>query len=410
MSTTPAGDRRSARPGEEAVPGVSKRGGIWRIGSLPAARALLRDRHRTTQAGFTAEYIPAAHLSHRPILIADGPQHDQQRKEVARFFAPAVLRARYCEQIIASAERRLDEAAGPRGFLLDELALHFTVEVTADIVGLSHDRPRDTPATRERRVRSMARRLVAVFDQPPFDLSRKDLGRTGTQWAQAARRALVPIGGFFALDVWPALRQRRRSPGDDVISHLVRENWSTANILIEALTYGTAGMVTTREFIAMAAWHLLTTPDLAARYRAAPEDERLAILAEIIRLEPVVGHLYRRVQEQMVLTDGDTEHVLEAGDLVDVQVRDTNTDARHITCPLHLTPDRELPSGVRPPVLAFGEGAHRCPGEPLALLEADILLTRLLARDPQLVHAPHMTWDDLISGYELRDMRIVLGR
>jgi len=397
--------RRAERAGEDG-PRIERVGTLWRLRSLEAGRQVLRARHQTTQAGFTAEYIPQGRLEHRPILISDGPTHDEQRSKVARFFAPAVVEERYGAQILACAQRRLDEVSGP--FDLDELSLYYTVEVTAEIVGLTHDRPGDTPASRERRIRAMSRRLVAFFDQPPFDLSRDDLGRSGRQWALAARKGLAPILGFYLADVRPALRQRRAHPRDDVMSHLIQQGYSTTNLLIEAVTYGTAGMVTTREFITMAAWYLLTTPDLAQRYREAEQAERLAILGEIIRIEPVVGHLYRRVTETITVTDGDGEHVLAAGDLVDIDVRAANADADAITDPMGLCPHRELPSGVRSTVLTFGDGAHRCPGEPLALFEADVLLTRLLARNPRLIGEPTLTWDDLVSGYELRGLRIEL--
>lgn len=252
----------------------------------------------------------------------------------------------------------------------------------------------------------MARRLVSFFDQPPFDLSRKDLGRSLRQWARAARKGLWPIGTYWWSDVRPAIRERRRHPSDDLIGQLIAKGWSRTDILVEAVTYGTAGMVTTREFIVMAAWHLLTTPALAQRYRVAGEDERLAILQEVIRLEPVVGHLYRRINEALVVTDGDQDYRLAPGDLVDVDVRCANTDVDDE--PLRLCPLRTLPRGVRPAVLSFGDGVHKCPGEPLALFEADVLLSRLLARNPRLVREPELGWDDLVSGYNLRGMRLVL--
>lgn len=402
-------ERRAVRPGEGGEPRVHRVGRLWRVSSLEAGRQVLRARHQTTQAGFTAEFIPRGRFEHRPILISDGPVHDEQRSQVARFFAPTVVQQRYGEAIARCADRLLDRASGPAGFSLDDLALYYTVEVTADIVGLTHERRHDSDAARERRIRAMAHRLVSFFDQPPFDLTRADLGRSPRQWALAARKALLPIVAFYLADVRPALRQRRSHPRDDVISHLITHGWSTTNILIEAVTYGTAGMVTTREFIAMAAWHLLTRPDLAGRYRAADERERLAILQEIIRLEPVVGHLYRRVHETIVVTDGDEEHTIEAGDLVDVQVRAANADPTATDDPLSICPHRRLPTGVRPTVLTFGDGAHRCPGEPLALLEADVLLSRLLDRSPRIIQRPAVGWDDLVSGYELRGFRLALG-
>ena len=95
----------------------------------------------------------------------------------------------------------------------------------------------------------------------------------------------------------------------------------------------------------MAAWHLLRDDDLRRRYLVADEPERFAILHEIIRLEPVVGHLYRRAQQEVSVGDGDESWTVEPGDLVDVCVRAANADPRAVgERPLELCPGRELPA------------------------------------------------------------------
>lgn len=395
--------RRAVKPGEPDAPRVEhdrslspSKGHVWRIRSLATARQVLRARAQTVQAGFTAEKIPRGWFTKHPILISDGPDHDEQRSRVARFFAPAVVSDRYLAQMEACADRLLDEAGATTR--LDDLALLYTVEVTAEIVGL-------TAAP----VPKMAKRLVSFFNQPPFDITRADLGRTPGQWAKAAWNGLVPIARFWFADVRPAVRARRRASQNDVISHLIAEGYSDADILVECVTYGTAGMVTTREFIAMAAWHLLRDKGLCDRYKVADAPERTAILHELIRLEPVVGHLYRRVAEPFEISDGDQSWTVETGDLLDVCTRPANADPEAVGADsLDICPYRPVTPGVSPYGLSFGDGAHKCPGQPLAILESDVLLTRLLARNPTLVTDPTLGWDDLIEGYTLRDVRIGL--
>lgn len=393
-------DRRlSTKPGESSEPRVERAGNTWRIRSLTAARQVLRARDSTTQAGFTAEAIPKGYLRHHPILISDGPLHDEQRSKVGRFFAPAVVAERYTARMEATAEALLADAVVRGSLLLDDLALDYAVDVTAQVVGLT-----DSP------VPAMARRLVTFFNQPPFDITRPDLGRTPRQWAQAAVNGLVPIVRFYAADVRPAIRRRRKTPGQDVISHLIDEGYTNADILVECVTYGTAGMVTTREFIAMACWHLLRHDRLRARFLVAEQDERFAILNEIIRLEPVVGHLYRRASAEVAISDEGNSWTIPAGDLIDICVRQTNTDRDAVSEePLDLCPARPLPSGVNAAVLSFGDGAHRCPGQPLAILETDVLLTRLLALGPEIVREPELDWDNLIEGYRLRGFELRLS-
>ena len=60
-------------------------------------------------------------------------------------------------------------------------------------------------------------------------------------------------------------------------------------------------------------------------------------------------------------------------------------------------------------VLSFGDGAHKCPGQPLAMLESDALLRRLLAREVSIVTEPSIEWDDLIAGYALRGFDMQIG-
>lgn len=396
-----ASERRAVAPDDApGGPRVERRPSGWRIRSYAAARQVLQARGATTQAGFTAEFIPTGYLEHHPILISDGRLHDEQRRKVGRFFSPAVVAERYRPHMVECADRLVARALAAGGAPVDELALLYSVEVTGRVVGLTHAPP-------ER----MARRLVAFFRQPPFDIEKPDLGRSRGQWALAAWNGLGPVVGFYLADVRPAIRTRRRRRADDVVSHLLDEGYTDRDILVECLTYGTAGMVTTREFIAMALWHLLENPELRAEYQAGDEAARFAILEELIRLEPVVGHLYRRVSEAFTIRDGDQEWQLSPGDLVDLRVRDTNTDAEAFgDDPLSLCPVRHTPRGVHAAGMSFGDGAHRCPGQPLAIMETEVLLTRLLAQDPVVVRRPTLGWDDLVAGYTLRDFRIRLRR
>ena len=400
------GARRARRPEEPATPRVERvdAGGrpgvstVWRLRGLQPARQLLRARHATTQAGFTAEAIPQGRLEHHPILVSDGPVHDDQRRKVARFLAPAVVAERYGELMAQVADRTVAQALESGRCLLDEAALHYTVEVTAELVGLTES---DVPG--------LSRRLVSFFNQPPFDIARDDLGRSRKDWARAARNGLWPVARLWWHDVRPAIRARRRRRRTDIISHLLDEGYSRTSILVECVTYGTAGMVTTREFIVMAAWHLLEDDALRERYLSAGQPERLAILEEIIRLEPVVGHLYRRVRQPVEITDGDQTWTIPPGDLVDVCVRATNTDPEAVGAdPQQLCPGRGMPRGTAGYGLAFGDGEHKCPGQPLALLESDALLVRLLAHEPRLASQPELGWDHLIEGYWLRGFELAL--
>lgn len=352
---------------------------------LRLSQALLRANGATTQAGFTAERIPAQLFPHRPILFDDGPAHAEHRKQLVRYFSPRTLELRHLGFIERVADELVGKAQRDGRCQLDDLALIFSVRVASEIVGLTEGSTQD-----------LARRLEAFFRQPPVDHTRPDHGRTQRQWARAARDALLPLASFYWHDVRPAIRARRARPADDIISHLLERGYRPREILMECLTYGTAGMVTTREFISMAFLRISEMPEVRARYLVAERTERIAILSEIIRLEPPVAHIYRRVRN----TGAGCPY--PSGTLVDIDVRQANTDAGVFgDDPETVCPDRNLPAADRTG-LSFGDGAHRCPGSHLALMETDVLLRALLRAEASISRPPKREFDTLVQGYQLR--------
>lgn len=391
MSNAACDRRVSHRPGEQISPRVEHAGPVWHLRSTEAVRQVLREKDATRQAGFTVESIPDQAMKHRPILFMDGEQHRQQRSKIARFFAPKTVSTRYRDLMESRADALVAEALAATTFHLDDISLRYSTEVAAQVIGLTSSK-----------VAPLARRLERLFDQPTFDPAAS--GPEGRAKSLLRRlRGNAPMLAFFLADVRPAIAARRKAPAEDVISHLLAEGYSDPEILIECVTYGAAGMATTREFISMAALHLLADADLRARYLAGEEPERYAILHEILRLEPIIGHLFRRATRDLEITDEGVTHTIRAGDFLDLSIRQANADEATVgACPLDLRPGRPMPRGVGPEVVSFGDGPHKCPGNALAIQESDILLTRLLRHDLVVAHAPVLGWDDLISGYSLR--------
>jgi cytochrome P450 len=360
-------DRKSAAVAQAGGGGMQMR----IVRDFAEARGLLRNPH-ARQAGFLADLVNKVSLTRAPILYQHGAEHRRQRSATARFFAPRVVTTAYR----ALMERTSDELVGrltrTRTADLDELGLEMAVTIAAEIVGL-------TDSDRA----GMAKRLGALVTGMPQGGSRL---ATILGFARGQARSL----NFFLRDVKPAIASRRRERREDVISHLLDESYAEREILTECLTYGAAGMITTREFITMAGWHLLENDWLRARFLDGDEASRIAILDEILRLEPVVGMLFRRI---------DTEPTVVALD-----VRGANADAAAVGgCPHRIDPDRAMADKVGRAGLAFGDGEHRCPGAQVALQEAAIFLDRLL-RVPgiRLARTPDIGWNALIAGYELR--------
>lgn len=389
--TTPLTHREERRPDTDAVLMVDERG-VYRIHGFEAVQEILRS-DALRQAGFMAEAARAmGRLGRPPVLFEEGETHHELRRSTARYFTPTQV-AGYGPMIAALADDLIGELVRRGEMTLDDLSLTLAVNVAARVVGLTSSR---LPGL-ERRVTAF---VAGGGDSEPGSVQ----PRRG--WL-AARRQQTQLALFYFLDVKPAIEARRAARQDDLISHLLDREYSDVEILTECLTYGTAGMVTTREFISVAAWHLLRTPELRAAYVHGTEKERHAILHEILRLEPVVGTLYRRAERE--LTVG--KHTIPAGSLLALNLQAANLDASVVgEAAGQLCPGRPLPRGVQSQGLSFGDGHHRCPGAFLAIRESDVFLRRLLLwQDLELVRAPRVGHNAVVKGYELRGFRVRLG-
>ena len=373
MATITRDDRKS----DPVINGVFDRP----VNQFADARAVLRN-DSLRQAGFRADLIERfGNPCFAPILFQHGNRHRAQRAATARFFAPRTVDTKYRALILKESGRLLTDLQATGEGRLDQLTLRLAVFVAAEIVGLTESDPA-----------AMAWRLEHLFSQ--------DAATSGGTVIDLARfvRAQGRMWHFFVRDVLPAQRARRAAPRDDVISHLMKEGYGPRALLTECVTYAAAGMVTTREFISRAAWHLLRDEDLRCRFVEADESVRIEILEEILRLEPVVGTLRRKTP------DGDQVYAID--------VRAANTDAQAMgACPFRIDPARERAERVPGPGLAFGDGSHRCPGASVALLEAAIFLGELV-RLPGLALAadPTLLWNPLIHSYEVRDFTVMCRR
>lgn len=373
-------DRKSA--------GIAMRGGMVEARMIGAdfasARRVLRDPS-ARQAGFLADLVTRFGTMRAPVLYLSGAAHRRQRSATARFFAPRVVTADYRVLMEQTTGLLVDRLIREGRADLDTLSLELAVTVAAEIVGLTDSDPA-----------GMATRLEVLAGGMEEQATWRDrvLGYL---------RGQVRAMNFFYRDVKPAIRARRRAPREDVISHLLAEGYNDRQILTECLTYGAAGMITTREFITMAGWHLLERDDLRQRFLDADEPGQIALLEEILRLEPVVGMLYRRV--------GGDEAAGRKGDVIGIDVRASNADEAVVgRCPHAVDPDRAIIGKAGGAGMAFGDGEHRCPGAQVALQESAIFLDRLL-RVPnlRLVRAPDIGWNALIAGYELRGATLSCG-
>ncbi|HEY0454215.1 cytochrome P450 [Actinophytocola sp.] len=389
MTSTRKIDRSAT---ENICPAYRDGNGVWHVRDYVSGRAVLRNTD-TVQAGLgveTVEKLPAGFR--RPVLYWDGPEHREYRRQTARFFTPKRVDAEYRELMHRIADREIAVLRRAGSADLSELSFRLAVDVAKAVIGLTDSRP------------GTARRLERFF---PEKLGKPGFtSASGVYWAA---RILYLWLAVYVGDVRPAVRSRVRRRQDDLISHLLDEGVRTGEILSECLTVAAAGMVTTREFISAAAWHLFTDDDLRARYRAGDEPERLAILHELARLEPPLAALRRRTTAPVPLPDGTT---IAAGERVDISVAAANIDpAMAGDRPGATCPARPTNHGAGPAGLTFGDGAHKCPGAHIAIQESDIFLTKLLALEHvRMTSPPRVSFNEDFASYALHGLTVSIGQ
>jgi cytochrome P450 len=379
-------DRKSAALAAQRVHADA---GARVIGSFGLGRAILRSAHML-QAGAGCEQMKTDD-EYGPVFFLDGDAHRRRRSAIARFFTPKAISTRHRLVMERTSDELLAGLRANGGGQLDELSYKLAVAVAAEIVGLT-----DSDQT------GMAKRIQATL------LGTRLRGMNPVVRLGAAAVTAVYALRFFVRDVRPAITSRRQRRRDDVISHLIDEGYPDKAILIECMTYAVAGMVTTREFMVMAAWHLLDDDALRDRFAAGDEADQIAILEEILRLEPVAAMLHRRAREDSELGPGSVKE----GELLAVDIRAANVDPETVgECPHALDPDRANRLKIVGSYLSFGDGSHRCPGAQVAISETRVFLDRLLRLpDLRLERTPDMTWCDGLMSYELRGAKVTCSR
>ncbi|MEW2428654.1 cytochrome P450 [Micromonospora sp. NPDC047644] len=175
------------------------------------------------------------------------------------------------------------------------------------------------------------------------------------------------------------LRDKRREPGDDLLSALAQVRDGGDRLTEDELTSMVfllliAGHETTVNLIGNAMLALLTDRRQLERLRADPDLVPDAV-EEVLRYESPVQVAARRAR-QPVAVGGAT---IPAGAVVLVSLLAANRDPERFAEPATLRVDRPQNAHV-----AFGHGLHHCIGAPLARLDATIAIRALVRRYPHL--------------------------
>ncbi len=352
------------------------------------ARKILRST-ASRQAGASADLVKFDNPEHAPVFFLDGPDHFNKRRKTQRFLSPKAISDQHHVIMNKVTDALLRQFKKQGKAKLEDLSFSLAIEVVGEILGLTNS----DQAGRARRIQKVLAASIARSGSSPFS-------RTMLNLARAYR-----TGIFFLADVRPAIKARKTNPREDAISVYLAEGYSYIAIVIECLTYGTAGMLTTREFIVMAAWYLFEDESLRERFLSEDVNGQLAVLMEILRLEPVAAMIHRRMYEEV---EGLEDTPLPSGEKYGIDIRAANVDEDLAgECPYAVDPDRAKRQQDLGRYLSFGDGPHTCPGWQVALHETRIFLDQLF-RVPgiTLEREPDISWNAQLGSYELRNADI----
>ena len=375
-------DSKTARQPFRHTPRIEQDpAGTWHVRGYAEAKELLKQD--LLQDGFGAESVMKTGLD--PVLYQYGEAHRKQRAAIAKYFSPTTVAGKHAPVMEQAADEIIMDLVKSGRADLRTFTTRMATVVASAVVGL-----RPTPG--------LIKRLDAMLH--------------GGQVTQPSNRILRSVDfirnnllriSFWLLDVRPAIRERKRTPQDDVISYMLSKGKSDVAILAECLVYGAAGMATTQEFLCVVLMHAMENPEIRQALASDDINVRYEALHEILRLEPVIGKIKRRTLVPASVTSDGKEYTIPADAKIEFHVYDVNTDPQSVESePQCLHPQRDLAAGTYRSLIGFGSGPHRCAGEHLALAETDIFIRRLMAlKGLRVVSPPRISYNATVEGYEI---------
>ncbi|HET6949357.1 MAG TPA: cytochrome P450 [Acidimicrobiales bacterium] len=290
---------------------------------------------------------------HEHMVTMDPPEHTRERALLMRLVTPKRLKDNEAF-MWRLADQQLDEiVADGRCEFISAFAQPFALLVVADLLGV--------PEADHQRFKEF------------FGLSASP-GQVGG--GERDEADLNPLAG---LDEWFAryVEDRRREPRQDVLTHLAQATYpdgttpEVSAVVRTATFLFAAGQETTARLLAAALKHLAEHPELQDELRA-DRDRIPGFVDEALRIESPVKADFRLARRTTSIAGVD----VAAGTPVMLLNGAANRDPRRFDCPAEFRVDRPNAGSH----IAFGRGAHSCPGGPLARAEARVSLERILDR------------------------------
>jgi hypothetical protein len=349
----------------EAAPihygGVSQYGKAWAISEHEAALRVLQMKETCVDAlkiGLAIDPRSENPIAPRdPDLIGlDDPDHKRLRRLVQKAFTPKAVEA-FRPRINSIVDNILADLGTRHEFdLVTDFAKPIPTMAIAEMLGVD---PQD---------HGDFKRWTDTLVKQGYPMPTKE------QWEEIAQ-ADASLRAFFE----GIITERRVEPRDDLITALIKakdedDRLSEAEIVGMCTLLIGAGNVTTTDLIGNGILALLQHPREMTKLRANPDLIENAV-EEMLRFDSSVLFVNRFATSDFELGD----RSIKSGDPLNVLLAAANHDP-------NLCDDPDAFDIARDDVdhLAFGRGIHICLGAPLARLETQIAIAKLLEAFPNL--------------------------
>jgi len=328
--------------------------GLWLALSWEHANQVLRDRRlgRIWRDREPADrFAPFNALHRHQMMENEPPEHTRLRSLVARAFSRGHVE-RLRPRVAAVAAELLD-AAGSEFDLIADYAEPLPVRVIAELLGVPEpDRPL---------LRPWSQAIVRMYEY---------------ERTPEVEAAAVAAATGFAAYLRELAADRRRRPGEDLVSHLAAtDGLSEDELVASAILLLNAGHEASVNGLGNGVVALLRHPAELARLRADPDGLAGTAAEEMLRYDAPLQLFERTAREDTPVGDV----VVPAGRKVAALLGAANRDPAAFA-----DPDRFDLARDPNPHLGFGAGLHFCLGAPLARVELRIALATLVRRCPGL--------------------------
>jgi cytochrome P450 len=323
--------------------------GYWYVSRYADTNTLVRDGRLGSGRGvpdsFGLTSGPLYDIMTSWLMALDGPAHTRVRRLISRAFTPRAVEA-LRPTIEGLANGLIDGmAARGGGDIVADLAFPLPMEVVRLLFGIDHDE----------------------WDAEVVELFHPNRASADSGFIGQMQR----LADYF----WRFVPARRKAPGDDMFSAMVRpdsdgDSLSDLELVANAVLLVTAGFETTMGLLSLAVLTLMRHPAQLARLQADPDLATNAV-EEVLRFEPAAVSTTRHTSVDLEVAGTK----IPAGSNILFSVLAANRDPARYRDPDDFDITR---ADIRP--LTFGGGAHVCIGAALARLETEVVLRAMVTR------------------------------